>query len=218
MRPLIPALAVSALVAAAIVWTPLPGPSDPAGDPPTGPGAAPTVGPQAAVIPSRAVAFVKFAPLAATGDAAAAAGAPKPGPPVLVGLAGAGRARTAYLMDAGSPVRARVGDKVGKWRLAAIGPHSVTLRGPGKAMQLAFYGPREAPPIPVAPEAPPSAAAPPTAAAAAPPPPPPIQPHALEPASAPAPRGRSGAKYWAGPPGSAPPGYILLKPGQAPPQ
>ncbi len=196
MRPLIPALAASVLVAAAVVWTPLPGPSDPAGDPPAGPGA---VGPQAAVVPSRAVAFVKFAPLAATGDSAAGA-APKPGPPVLVGLAGAGRARTAYIMDAGSPVRARVGDKIGKWRLTSIGPHSITLRGPGKSMQLAFYGPREAPRPVAAPEAPPTAAAAskpaaaPTAAAA-PPPPPPVQPRALEPAFR-AGRPRTAAAAW----------------------
>jgi hypothetical protein len=210
MRPLIPALAASALVAAAIVWTPLPGQDDPP-DPPADPAAAPAAGPQRALTPSPAIAYVRFAPLAAGADAAAGA-APKPGPPVLVGLAGAGRARTAYIMDAGAPVRARLGDKVGKWRLAAIGPHSVTLRAGGKSMQLAFYGPREAPPPPAASE---TSAVP---AAAPPPAPPPVQPRALEPASAPAPRGRAGARYWVGPPGTAPPGYIQLKPGQTPPQ
>jgi hypothetical protein len=219
MRPLIPALAVSVLAAAAIVWTPLPSRNQAAGDPPADPGAAPA-GPQAAVAPSPAVAYVKFAPLAPGGDAAGAP--PKPGPPVLVGLAGAGRGRTAYIMDAGQPVRARVGDKVGKWRLAAIGPHSVTLRAAGKSMQLPFYGPRAEPPPAAAPEAAATAqvdsppAAPP---AAAPVPPPPVQTHAPEPASAPSPHGRGGSpRYWVGPPGSAPPGYILLKPGQAPPQ
>ncbi|HWF77472.1 MAG TPA: hypothetical protein VN694_09875 [Caulobacteraceae bacterium] len=122
-------------------------------------------------------------------------------------------------MDAGSPVFARVGDKVGKWRLAAIGPHSVTLRAAGKSMQLAFYGPREEPPPPpVASEAAAPAPAPPAAAPSAPVPPP-VQSHAPEPASAPAPRGRGGGKrYWVGPPGTAPPGYVVLLPGQAPPQ
>ncbi|HWF77289.1 MAG TPA: hypothetical protein VN694_08945 [Caulobacteraceae bacterium] len=220
MRPLIPALAVSVLAAAAIVWAPLPGHQDPA-DPAADPAPASAAAPQGAATPSPAIALVTFAPLApAGGDAAGAP--PKPGPPVLVGLAGAGRARTAYIMDAGSPVRARVGDKVGKWRLAAIGPHSVTLRAAGKSMQLAFYGPREEPPTPAA--APEVAAPAPAAPAAAPPPtpapaPPPVQSHAPELASAPAPRGHgSGRRYWVGPPGSAPPGYVVLQPGQAPPQ
>lgn len=221
MRPLLPALAVSVLVAAAIAWTPLPGQDDPA-DPPADPAAPVAAGPQGALTPSPAIAYVKFAPLAAAGADAATGAAPKPGPPVLVGLVGAGRARTAYIMDAGSPVRARVGDKVGKWRLAAIGPHNVTLRAGGKSMQLAFYGPREAPPPSAAPDiAPALSGAPPAAAAAAAPAPapPPVQPHALEPASAPATHGRAGGRhYWVGPPGTAPPGYIQLKPGQAPPQ
>jgi hypothetical protein len=219
MRPLIPALAGSALVAAVIVWAPLPGQDDP---PDPAAAAVAVAGAQGVVTPSPAIAYVKFAPLAGGGDAAGAAGAAtKPGPPVLVGLAGAGRDRAAYIMDDGSAVRARVGDKFGKWRLAAIGPHSVTLRSAGKSMQLAFYGPREAPPPAVAPDALAPAAAPPAAApAAAPAPAPtPVQPHALEPASARVPRGRAGGhRYWVGPPGTAPPGYIQLKPGEAPPQ
>src|SRR5262249_14448153 len=140
MRPLIPALAGSSLIAAAIVWAPLPGPSDPAGDPPADVAAAPAAA-LGALTPSAAIANVKFAPLATAGGEAAGGAAPKPGPPVLVGLAGAGRARTAYIMDAGAAVRARIGDKVGPWRLAAIGPHGVTLRDAGKSLQLALYGP-----------------------------------------------------------------------------
>ena len=65
---------------------------------------------------------------------------------MLVGFAGVGRLRTAYIMDAGQPVRARLGDKVGAWRVAAMEPHGVTLRSGGKSMALAFYGPRAAPP------------------------------------------------------------------------
>jgi 2-oxoglutarate dehydrogenase E2 component (dihydrolipoamide succinyltransferase) len=220
MRPLLPALAGAVLVAAATVWTPLPGPqdaagADPAADPAPAPGAA---RPQAAVTASPALAFVKFAPFAA-GGAAAAGAAPRPGPPQLVGLAGAGRARTAYIMDAGEPLRARVGDKVGEWRLAAIGPHSVTLRAGGKSLQLAFYGPRSEPAPPAAPDAAAPPAAAPPAAAPAPVAPAPLQSHAPEPASAPAPRGHGGGKrYWVGAPGSAPPGFTVLPPGQLPPQ
>ena len=206
MRPLLPALGASLLVAAAIIWTPLPGHPD--ADPIAG--AAPIATPRA-IAASPAAAFVQFAPLVA---ASGAGGPAKPEPPVLVGFAGVGRLRTAYIMDAGQPVRARLGDKVGAWRLAAMGPHGVTLRCGGKALALAFYGPRAAPPPPATPlDA--------TLAAAAPaPPPPPPQPHALEPASAPPPRHapHGGPRYWAGPPGSAPPGYIVLKPGELPPQ
>ena len=204
MRPLLPALGVSVLVAAAIVWTPLPGHDDAE---PVARVAAPLAAPRA-IAASPAAAFVQFTPLVATSGTG---GSAKPEPPVLVGFAGVGRMRTAYIMDAGQPVRARLGDKVGKWRLAAMGPHGVTLRSGGKSLALAFYGPRaEPPPTPLDTAL---AAAP---AAAAPGPP---QPHALEPASAPIPRApHGGPRYWIGPPGSAPPGYIVLKPGELPPQ
>lgn len=213
MRPLIPALGAAVLVAAAIIWAPLPSgqDADPAGGDPAGGGPADR---PARITASPAAAYIQFAPVAATGAAAAA---PKPGPPVLVGLGGAGRMRTAYIMANGAPVRARVGDKVGAWRLAAIGPHSVTLRSGGQSMSLAFYGPRAEPPPLAQPDE--AAAQPAAAPAAAPVPaaPPPVS-HAPEPASAPPPRSTGGRHYWVGPPGSAPPGYILLKPGQLPPQ
>ncbi len=214
MRPLIPALGAAVLVAAAIVWAPLPGGRD--ADPVAGDLAGgDQADPPARITASPAAAYIQFAPAQATGAAAAA---PKPGPPVLVGLGGAGRMRTAYIMANGAAVRARVGDKIGAWRLAAIGPHSVTLRSGGKAMSLAFYGPRAEPPPPaVQPDE--AAAQPAASSAAAPAPaaPPPVS-HAPEPASAPPPRATGGRRYWVGPPGSAPPGYIVLKPGQLPPQ
>ena len=212
MRPLIPALAVAMVIAAAIAWAPLPGGQD--RDPGGGPSGAAPADPPARITASPATAYIQFTPLSA--GAGGAATAPKPGPPVLVGLGGAGRSRTAYIVANGAAVRAQVGDKVGAWRLAAIGPHSVTLRSGGRSMSLAFYGPRAEPP----PAAPPGAAdsAPAAApAAAAPAAPPPVS-HAPEPASAPPPRGAGGRRYWVGPPGSAPPGYIVLKPGQLPPQ
>jgi hypothetical protein len=206
MRPLVPALGAAVLVAAAIVWAPLPGGQD--ADPTAGdPAAGGPADPPARITASPAAAYIQFAPANAIAGAAAA---PKPGPPVLVGLGGAGRMRTAYIMANGATVRAQVGDKVGAWRLAAIGPHSVTLRSGGKSMSLAFYGPRAEPPPPAQPD---EAAAAPAAAPAAPPP----VSHAPEPASAPPPRATGGRRYWVGPPGSAPPGYIVLKPGQAPP-
>jgi len=213
MRPLIPALGAAVLVAAAIVWAPLPGRQD-AGPAAGDPAAGGPADPSARITASPAVAYIQFAPLAATGAAAAD---PKPGPPVLVGLGGAGRMRTAYIMANGAPVRARVGDKVGAWRLAAIGPHSVTLRSGGKSMSLAFYGPRAEPPPVAQPDETGAPPAPAPAAASAPAPPPPVS-HAPEPASAPPPRATGGRHYWVGPPGSAPPGYIVLKPGAAPPQ
>jgi hypothetical protein len=209
MRPLLPALGASVLVAAAIVWTPLPGRDD--ADPVAR--VAVPVAATRAIAASPAAALVQFAPVVA---ASGAGGSAKPEPPVLVGFAGVGRLRTAYIMDAGQPVRARLGDKVGAWRVAAMGPHGVTLRSGGKSMALAFYGPRAAPP-PATPLDTALAAASPAAVAPGPPPPP-VQPHALEPASAPIPHApRGGPRYWAGPPGSAPPGYIVLKPGELPP-
>ncbi|HEY1427600.1 MAG TPA: hypothetical protein VGF50_13085 [Caulobacteraceae bacterium] len=219
MRPLIPALGASALVAAAIVWAPLPGAQDPApavGDP-ARPAAAPAAATPAA---APAMAYVRFAPDAAA--AAAAAAAPKPTPPALVGLAGAGRARTAYIMADGAPVRARVGDKVGRWRLAAVGPHSVTLTAGGKTMSLAFFGPRPTPPPPPPSVLEPSAPASDAQPAAQPAAPPPVREHAVEPASAPPPYAspRAGPRpcYWVGPAATAPKGCIALKPGQLPPR
>lgn len=211
MRPLIPALGAAVLVAAAIVWAPLPGGQE--ADPAAGDPVNDAADPPARITASPAAAYIQFAPVTTIGAASAA---PKPGPPVLVGLGGAGRMRTAYIMEGGSPVRAHVGDKVGGWRLAAIGLHNVTLRSGGKSMSLAFYGPRQEPaPVAQPDEAVAPAAAP--AAAPAPPAPPPVS-HAPEPASAPPPRSTGGRRYWVGPPGSAPPGYIVLKPGEAPPQ
>lgn len=211
MRPLIPALGAAVLVAAAIVATPLPGGQD--AESAAGAPAIPAADPSARITASPAAAYIQFAPGATS---APATGAPKPGPPVLVGLGGAGRMRTAYIMANGATVRAQIGDKVGAWRLAAIGPHSVTLRSAGKSMSLAFYGPRPEPPPPAAQpdQAAPPAAAP--AAAPAPAAPPPVS-HAPEPASAPPPRSGGRPRYWVGPPGSAPPGFTVLKPGQLPP-
>ena len=222
MRPLIPALGASVLVAAAIAWSPLPG-SDAAGSGDPAPAADPAKPaadpPAAAPAAAPAMADVRFAPDA--GLTAAAAAAPKPLPPQLVGLAGAGPARTAYIIADGAPVRAHVGDKIGRWRLASIGPNSITLRAGRKTMSLAFFGPRPLPPPPVValePGAPASG----LQAAAQPRAPPPVREHALEPASAPAevaaPRAGPHPCYWVGSAASAPKGCIALKPGQMPPR
>lgn len=213
--------AVAAAVAAAIVWSPLPrrlvGGDDDTAAPRRPPAPAAVVGP-AAITPSHAATFVRFAPEMADAAGSAAAPPPKPAPPALVGLIGSGPRRIAYVMIAGETVRAGLWDRVGPYRLTAIGPRGVTLSAGRKSLSLAFFGPRPQPPAPSAA----SAAADVDAQGGPPPPPsPPAAPHvhALEPASAPPPRAAGGhARYWAGPPGSAPPGYILLKPGQTPPQ
>ncbi len=203
------ALAGSTAVAAAVLWLPLPAPVA------TADGLAPPVAPAtpaSRIVASPAAALVAFAPPAE--DAAAP---PPRAPPVLVGLIGGQGRRIAYVLWGDETLRAGLGDKVGPWRVAAIGAHDIRLAGGGKPMTLAFYGPRAAPPTPIAaamtPDA--NAGATPAAPLAAPP------VHAIEPASAPsppsAPRGGR-PRYWVGPPGSAPPGYILLKPGELPPR
>jgi hypothetical protein len=211
--------AVAAALAAAIFWTPLPhglaGGDDDAAVSAPGRSAGETAVDPAAITPSHAATFVRFG-AETVGGGAIAVPPPKPAPPALVGLIGSGPRRIAYVLIAGQTVRAGLWDKVGRWRLTAIGPRGVTLSAGRRSLALALYGPRPqplTPPIPAA-SAEPADNAPPPAAPA------PTAPrvHALEPASAPAPRAvGSHERYWSGPPGSAPPGYIVLKPGQLPP-
>ncbi|HEX3917547.1 MAG TPA: hypothetical protein VHW60_09440, partial [Caulobacteraceae bacterium] len=146
---------------------------------------------------------------------------PPPAPPVLVGLT-EGERRYAYVLNDGQTTRAGLWDKVGKWRVTAIGPQGVTLTAGSQTLRLTFYGPRpEPPPLPTvtADATPPPAQASPTAAPATPAPPP--RPRGLEPASAPtpSPHGPGGhrPRYWVGPADLAPPGYVVLKPGELPP-
>ena len=212
MRTIALSLGAATALGAAIVWTPLPPSLFLASD---------AAGPKSARVPSfaavaptdvsasHAAAMVQFGP-----DASLATAAPKPGPPVLVGLIGSGPRRIAYVMYAGQTARAGLWDKVGPWRVTGIGPRGATLHDGGKSLTLGFYGPRPAPPAPqVAANADGSAGSP----AAAPASPPTM--HALEPASAPPPKAPAGRhpRYWAGPPGSAPPGFTQLKPGERPP-
>jgi hypothetical protein len=211
--------AVAAALAAAIVWAPLPhrliGADDDVAAP-VAPRASDALIEPDAITPSRAATYVRFG--APAPDAAAApAPPPKPAPPALVGLIGSGPRRIAYVLIGGQTVRAGLWDRVGPWRLTAIGPRGVTLSAGRRSLALALFGPRPQPPPPPPPAS--SAEASIDAAPAATPTPvaPPV--HGLEPASAPPPRAAGGRpRYWAGPPGSAPPGYIPLKPGQAPPQ
>jgi hypothetical protein len=212
VRATIPALGAAVVIAAAVAWWPLP-PADDADATPAAAPATAAVVDAAGVSASPATAYVGFA-----AEDAAPAGAtapPKPGPPVLVGLIGDGGQRVAYILEDGQTARGRLGDKVGRWRLTGIGPRSVTLTAGRKSLALALYGPRPQPPPP--PQLSPLTDGQP--AAAPPPGPPAPSPHALEPASAPEPRAASGPhpRYWVGPPGSAPPGFIILKPGERPP-
>ena len=212
------ALSLGAAVAlgAAIVWAPAPraltGEEQTAGSFRPAASASPVA--PADIAPSHAASFVRFGP-----DAVDATAAPRPAPPALVGLIGSGPRRIAYVLIGGQTVRAGLWDKVGPWRLTAIGPRGVTLSAGRKSLALGFYGPRPEPTPPQLASSQDAAtsASPQPVAATPSPAAPPI--HALEPASAPQPRASGGRRplYWAGPPGSAPPGYILLKPGETPP-
>lgn len=221
MRTALISLGAAATLAAAVAWAPLPRGWTGDGDEGAAPPPPPLHRPAAALIApsdvtaSRAATFIQFAPEAAGGGAASAQ-AP-PAPPALVGMIGSGPRRIAYVLIGGQAVRAGLWDKVGPWRLTAIGPRGVTLSVGRRSLALAFYGPRPQPqPPPPAPAA--GADAPSNPAAVAPPPSPPPPIHALEPASAPLPATlRHRPRYWVGPPGSAPPGSIVLKPGQTPP-
>ena len=194
MRATVISLALSALLGAVILWAPAPRAFTTDGDAVIPPHAAPSPPPTApsAIAPSHAASFIRFAP-----EVVDAAAAPKPVPPVLVGLIGSGPRRIAYVLLGAETVRAGLWDKVGSWRLTAIGPHGVTLSAGRKSLALALYGPRPQPP-----PAAPAAASP--ADTSAPPAPPPVSPvppmrsHALEPASAPQPRAQGGARprYW----------------------
>jgi hypothetical protein len=213
MRTALISLGAASALAAAIAWAPLAGGLTGGGA--DGAAPRPLLSPAVALIapsditPSHAATFVQFGP-----EAADSATASAPAPPALVGMIGWGPRRIAYVLIGGQTVRAGLWDKVGPWRLTAIGPRGVTLSAGHRSLALAFYGPRPQPPPPAASaDAPssPAAVAPPTSQAA-----PPM--HALEPASAPLPaRPGHRPRYWVGPPGSAPPGSIVLKPGQTPP-
>jgi hypothetical protein len=218
MRLALPALGAAILVGAAIVWTPLPATwVDGASADLASAAPAPTAIISPAAVAVRAgLAAITLAPDADPTTLAGNAPIAEPGPPVLVGLIGAGARRIAYVMAGNQTVRAAVGDKVGAWRLASIGAHEVTLRAGGKSLALALYGPRPQPPpvIAAAPDAP-TPVAPSTAPAPAAIP----RMHALEPASAPPPRAQAAGphpKYWVGPAASMPPGYVLWKPEMAP--
>jgi hypothetical protein len=211
MRAAVLCLGAAAALGAAIVWTPLPASvfrADVASSPkPAHPPllAAIATGDIAA---SHAAAMVQFGPEESSAT-------PAPGPPILVGLIGSGPRRIAYVMFAGQTTRAGIWDKVGPWRVTGMGPRGVTLHDGGKSLALSFYGPRPAPPPPqLAANSGGSDGAPPAAPAS---PPPPM--HALEPASAPQPQPPAArrSRYWVGPPGSAPPGFTQLKPGERPP-
>ena len=220
MRATLPALGAAAALAAASLWTPLPRAwvDVPAADASADPRAPSAIAPPSGIVPSVAAGYVQFGaaagPTGAAPSAAVSAPPPKPGPPVLVGLIGAGQRRIAYILAGGQTTRAALGDRVGAWRVAAIGAHGTTLRSGGRTLTLALYGPRVAPSPPPAVVAAPAAT---TSAAASPAAPP--RSHALEPASAPRASARApgGPKYWVGPAGSAPPGYVVLKPGEIPP-
>ena len=212
MRATVISFGAATALGAAIVWTPLPAGlfrADDAATPRPAHALSTSAVATSDVTASRAAAMVQFAP-----DTILASAAPKPGPPILVGLIGSGPRGIAYVIYAGQTARAGLWDKVGPWRVTGIGPRGVTLHDGGKSLALSFYGPRPAPPPPQFAASADGSAAPPPAPSGAPP-----SVHAMEPASAPAPQAPAGKhpRYWVGPPGSAPPGFIQLRPGERPP-
>jgi hypothetical protein len=212
-------LGAAAALAAAIIWAPAPWLD---GDAPADGGPAPmpaALTPPQSVRASAAAAQIQFAAATQLVDPSQTAAAPPPkpapGPPILVGLTDGAPRRFAYVLDDGQTTRAGLWDKVGKWRVTAIGPHGITLSAGRQSLQLALYGPHPAPPPPAAAEDP---SLPPQVAVAVPAQSPPRL-RALEPASAPSPHLTGGHRphYWVGPANQAPPGYVVLQPGQSPP-
>jgi hypothetical protein len=220
MKAMLISLGAATAMAAAIVWAPAPsnwveGDAPAYGGLPPAPAA--VTAPQS-VRASAAAERIQFAAETATdapeGAAAAPPPKPTPGPPVLVGLTDGSPQRFAYVLNDGQTTRAGLWDRVGRWRVTAIGPHGITLSAGRRTLALSLYCPRPVPPPPAA-AADASPAPPPAESAPAPAPP---RARALEPASAP-PHGTGGhgPHYWVGPANRAPPGYIVLKPGEAPP-
>ena len=124
MRVIAISLGAAAVLGAAILWSPLPPGllGAQASAPPSRPAAAAALAQPGAIRPSRAAGFVAFAPEAAGASA-------NPGTPVLAGVVGSAPRRVAYLLVAGRTVRAGLWDKVGPWRVTAIGARGVRLGG-----------------------------------------------------------------------------------------
>jgi hypothetical protein len=177
---------------------------------------------------SSAARMIRFAgagaPMATAGEGAPAVESPiaRPRPdlqPVLVGVLGKDGALTGYFSSNGVSLRARRGDSIDGWRLAALERRSARLTRGRKVLNLSLFSARSGPlsaamPAAVRPVL--AETAPPAAAASPPAGSPQSQSYAAPPsgpASArpparipPPPKGSQG--YWVGPPGSMPPGYV----------
>lgn len=154
----------------------------------------------------------------ALADAVAAEAGPPPPPPadalpVLVGVMGRDGQLTGYFSSNGMSIRARRGDSVDGWKVAALGRREARLVKGRKVLKAALFTARGGP------LSPPMAAPPPRAVAAAPTgdagtlapaaPAGPPKPRPVRKPLPPLPKGSKG--WWSGPPGEpVPPGYTQI--------
>ncbi|MCE3289578.1 MAG: hypothetical protein K0R83_1590 [Caulobacter sp.] len=168
--------------------------------------------------PSSAARMTRFA---AAGAPLATAETPEAAPPpradetpVLVGVMGRDGALTGYFSANGLSVRARRGDEVDGWQVAALGRRDARLVKGGKVLKLSLFTARSGPLSP-------AMAAPERRFAAAPVPA--AEESVIGPAAAAAPKGPPRVRWplpplplgstgwWSGPPGAKPPpGYTQI--------
>lgn len=149
----------------------------------------------------------------ATAETAEAPAAPRADEtPVLVGVMGKEGALTGYFSANGLSVRARRGDEVDGWRVAALGRRDARLVKGRKVLRLALFAARSGPlsPAMAAPER--RFAETPVAAQAVIGPAAPATPRATPRVRRPLPPLPKGSKgWWSGPPGAEPPpGYTRI--------
>ena len=217
IRPPLLILAGAAVLAAAVtLWPARESDTVAAGVLPASSGPRLTAAETAMEEPSSAARMTRFAaagaPLA-TAETPEAAPPPRPDEtPVLVGVMGKEGALTGYFSANGLSVRARRGDEVDGWRVAALGRRDARLVRGRKVLKLSLFTARSGPlsPAMAAPErriAEASAAGPAVIGPAAP-----AAPKAAPRVRKPLPPLPPGSKgWWSGPPGSAPPpGYTQI--------
>lgn len=217
IRPPLLILAGAAVVSAAVTFWPAGEPDTVAAGvlPPSG-GPRPAQADTAMEEPSSAARMTRFAAAGAPlGVAETAEAAPPPRAdetPVLVGVMGKDGALTGYFSANGMSLRARPGDEVDGWRVAALGRRDARLVKGRKVLKLSLFTARGGPlsPAMAAPERrfAASPAADPAVIGPAAPGAPKAPRRVLKPLP-PLPPGSKG--WWSGPPGAKPPpGYTPM--------
>ncbi|RYF93443.1 MAG: hypothetical protein EON95_08915 [Caulobacteraceae bacterium] len=141
---------------------------------------------------------------------------PPPAPdatPVLVGVMGRDGALTAYFSSNGMSVRARPGDSVDGWRVAALGRRAARLVKGRRVLTVSLFSARSGPlsPAMAAPERRAATASSSDPGAGVIGPPPPLRPRPAPRVRKPLPPLPAGSKgYWIGPPDSMPPGFTPM--------